>query len=347
MRLIFAAGDAGGARALAPVAHFAATSGNQTWVVQHGAIAQDYADYDVAWTWIRPDKPQRLLSEFDVEMVVFASSVTDTMALELALSAQARGLSTAHVLDNWSNYATRLIHPNGQRLSPDVYAVMDDLAYQSALGEGVDPVCLVITGSPALAHVTAQVPNPTGGIIFASEPVSLDQGRDPTKPSFRGYTEDQILELLLGVLQPWGGQITLQVFPHPREDPVGLEQVIRTHGGDVPCTVLTVNEKPAALANARAMIGMSSILLYYSWLAGLPTLSFQPDLRLPHLCYLEGRSGLLTVDDADQLGAAVVQLLDSPVPNHTYQAGHERARHQGAPYRVLTALSNCLRRRTN
>lgn len=348
MRLIFAAGDVGGARALAPVAHLAATSGHQTWVVKHGAIVDDHVGQDVAWQWVNPTTNwQSLFAKINPTMVVFASSIIDTMALDLALAAQHKGLPTAHILDNWSNYSARLVHQNGQRLSPDVYAVMDDLAYQSALGEGVDPACLVITGTPALAHVKAHVPNPVGGIIFASEPVSLDQGRDPAQPSFRGYTEDQILALLLGVLQPWGGQINLQVFPHPREDPVGLAQVIQTHGGDVPCTVLKTDEKPAALMDARAIVGMSSILLYDSWLAGLPTLSLQPGLRLPHLRYLEGRPGLLTVDHADQAGAAVAQLLDSSAPNHPHQAGQELARHQGASLRVLTALSDYLRAKTN
>lgn len=344
---MFAAGDPGGARALAPVAHLAATSGHQTWVLQHGAIAQDYVDQDVAWTWVSSDKSQSLLLDFDLEMVVFAGSMTDTIALELALSAQARGLSTAHILDNWSNYANRLIHKNGQRLNPDVYTVMDDLAYESALCEGVDSSSLVITGTPALSHVTAQVPNPAGGIIFASEPVSLDQGCDPTQLSFRGYTEDQVLALLLGVLQPWGKRINLQVFLHPRENPDRLAQVIQRHCGVVPCRVLTVDEKPSAFADARAVIGMSSIFLYRSWLAGLPTLSFQPGLRLQHLRYLEKRSGLLTVDHADQAGLAVTRLLESPDPNHTYEAGQELARHKGAATRILAALSTHLETKTN
>lgn len=341
MRLIFATGDVGGARALAPVAHLAATSGHQTWVIKHGAIFDDHVDQDVAWHWVNPViNWESLFARINPTMVVFTTSINDTMALDLALAAQRKGLLTAHILDNWSNYATRLIDQNDQRLSPDVYAVMDDLAYQSALAEGVDPTCLVITGTPALAHAEARVTNPMGGIIFASEPVSLDQGRDAAQVSFRGYTEDQVLALLLRVLQPWCGQINLQVLPHPREDPVWLEQVILMHSGHVPCTLLTTDEKQAALSGARAIIGMSSILLYDSWLAGLPTLSLQPGLRLPHLRYLEGRSGLLTVDHADQAGAAVAQLLESPATNHLHQADQERERHKGASLRILTALSD-------
>jgi hypothetical protein len=205
----------------------------------------------------------------------------------------------------------------------------------------------VITGTPALSHVTAQVPNPAGGIIFASEPVSLDQGCDPTQLSFRGYTEDQVLALLLGVLQPWGKRINLQVFLHPRENPDRLAQVIQRHCGVVPCRVLTLDEKPSAFADARAVIGMSSIFLYRSWLAGLPTLSFQPGLRLQHLRYLEKRSGLLTVDHADQAGLAVTRLLESPDPNHTYEAGQELARHKGAATRILAALSTHLETKAN
>lgn len=341
MRLMFAAGDVGGARALAPVANLAATSGYQTRVLQHGAIADDYEDRGVSWTWVRKNTPESILSGSDIEMVVFTSSVADTTALELALSAQASGLPTAHILDNWSNYASRLELENAPRLNPNVYTVMDDLAYDAAVADGVDPNCLVVTGTPALADVKSLVPNPYGSIIFASEPVSMDQGRDPSCPSFRGYTEDQVLAMLLRALQPWAGHVTVKVFPHPRENPARLKQVIHTHSGLITCTIVEQNQKRAALLDARAVVGMSSIFLYEAWLAGLPTLSLQPKLRLPHLGYLEGRPGLLTVYDERKLYDAVNQLLNTKASNHSRQACLERARHQGASHRVLKALADC------
>lgn len=341
MRLIFVAGDVGGARALAPVAHLA-TADHAVWVVENGAIVSDHAGQDVPWVWVAMDTPKALLAQLEPDMVVFASSMTDPVALDLALAAQDMGLPTAHILDNWSNYAARLVHVDGRRATPDMYAVMDDLAAQSAAAEGVENASLVVTGTPALAHVQAQMPNPKGGVIFASEPVSLDQGRDPTLPTFRGYTEDQVLALVLQNLQPWADQVQVQVFAHPRETPAGLADVLHHHAGAVAARVLAAHEKPAALAQARAVIGMSSILLYESWLAGLPVLSVQPNLALDHLRYLEGRPGLICVDQADGIGPGLKALLTAP-PSHAQQAATERARHQGAAARVLTALADCLR----
>lgn len=343
MRLIFAAGDVGGARALAPVAHLAAASGHKVWVVENGAIVSDHAGQQPGWTWVAPASPQPLLAKLEPDMVVFASSMTDPVALELALAAQLAGLPTAHVLDNWSNYAARLVAADGRRLTPEIYAVMDDLAAHSAAAEGVAQDSLVVTGTPALAHVQAQMPNPKGGIIFASEPVSQDQGRDTTRPSYRGYTEDQVLALVLKGLQPWAGQIELQVFAHPREDAAGLAEVMHHHAGALSARVLTTPEKPAALARARAVIGMSSILLYESWLAGLPVLSVQPGLALAHLRYLEGRPGLICVDHADGLEVGMQALLAANTSTHAQYAATERTRHQGASQRVLTALADYLR----
>ena len=348
MRLIFAAGDVGGARALAPVAHLAARSGHQVWVVKHGAIATDHENQNVIWNWVDPSfVADNLLTELNPDIVVFASSVTDTMALELALTAQNKGLPTAHILDNWSNYAARLVHPSGQRLTPGIYTVMDDLAAQSAVADGLSPNSVVITGTPALASVTPQTPHPSGHVIFASEPVSMDQGSDPDKPGYRGYTEDQVLKMLLQELQPWADQVDLHVFPHPREDPAGLATILQRHSGRVHTKITPPGEKATVRAAARAIVGMSSILLYDSWLAGLPTLSLQPGLRLPHLRYLEGRPGLFTVDHETQVATALSQLLGPCSLDHQHSATHERARHHGASQRVLTALSDYLRAKAN
>lgn len=343
MRLICASGDVGGARAMAPVAHLAARQGHEVHVIRHGAISSDHDGREVPWHWRDPDAPKEMLASCAHDALLFTTSVADEMALSLAFAARSQGLPTAHLLDNWTNYGARMRASDGRRLTPDLYLVMDDLAHAAAVTEGIAPEILRVTGTPALAHVTEQAPCPDGGVIFVSEPARQDQGRDHSDPKFRGYSEDQVLALVLDQLQPRARDIRLQVFPHPREDPALLAQVVKSHAGAVEAQILTAHEKPEALARARAVIGLSSILLYECWLAGLPCLSVQPDLRLKSLRYLQGRPGLHFVDRADGVGAAIDRLLQGPPPEHKAQAASERARHKNSARRVLTTLTECIR----
>jgi hypothetical protein len=97
------------------------------------------------------------------------------------------------------------------------------------------------------------------------------------------------------------------------------------------------------MPNARAVIGMSSILLYESWIVGLPCLSVQPDLLVQSLRYLEGRPGLSFIDTQSPLELAILELLAGPTPEHLAQARVERARHQNAASKVLKVLTDYVR----
>lgn len=340
MRLVFASGDIGGARALAPVAKLAVTSGNQVWFVRHGAIVKEYLNRDVTWNWVYPHKNQQeLLSDLDPDIIVFASSVSDQFALDLALTAQSKGIKTVHILDNWSNYSARMINKAGKRLTPDIYTVMDDLAASAAELEGINPSSIVVTGTPALSNIKERTPAPKGDIIFISEPVSLDQGRDRTQPIFRGYTEDEVLKLVFKTLQRMPDHVNLKIFPHPREKLGSLEHTVKSICTTVRSTIVTENEKLSVLSNSRAVIGMSSILLYECWLSGLPVLSIQPNLVLQNLRYLEGRPGLHIAYDTNRAVLSLNKLLGPPVASHKARALVERVRHQRASTNILGALS--------
>ena len=64
-------------------------------------------------------------------------------------------------------------------------------------------------------------------------------------------------------------------IPHPREEPANLEHIVKNISTTVRSAIVTENEKSTILSDARAVIGMSSILLYECWLSGLPVLSLQ------------------------------------------------------------------------
>lgn len=338
MRLMFAAGDVGGARALAPVCVLAVAEGHDVYVLSHGALVADHADKAaVGWTWVEPAQDFAfMLRDLGVQAVAFASSVRDQTALNLAAVAQSIGLPVLHLLDNWSNYRARLERTSGESVTPNVYAVMDDLAAEAAQRDGVAAESIVVTGTPALADLRGPLPRGRD-LVFVSEPVSQDQGRTPADPRFRGYTELQVLALVLEAVVTLAVPRALWVLPHPRETPEGLTGVLEEHGRG---RIAEPHERERALAAAGAVIGMSSILLYESWLNTRPVLSVQPGLRLPDLRYLEGRPGLFVCERASDVVPSLATTLQDPepTPQHLSAAALERARHRDAAGRVLEAL---------
>lgn len=343
MRIICASGDPGGARAIAPVATLAAMQGHNVYVISYGTVASDYLGQTVPWNWLDPASPEALLNQCNPHVLLFATSVKDMMALELAFYAQSQGVQTTHILDNWTNYSSRMLASDGRKLSPDLYLVMDDMAKKMAIQEGISPLSLRVTGTPALAQLTERSTVNCGNLIFVSEPVSQDQGRSPASLGFRGYTEDQVLIMLLKVLKKSTNGIPLQVILHPREDQTLLERVLEQHSSNLEVSMPTGSNKQKAISEARAVVGMSSILLYESWLVGLPCLSIQPDLIIQNFRYLEGRPGLRFVDTVRSLESEILELFEGPTYEHLAQAKEERARHHNASNNILKALTEYIR----
>lgn len=352
MKVLFAAGDVGGARALAPVVRRAGTAGHTACVLRHGAILDSLDQSPVQWVDPTLD-PRSYLADAGITHFAFASSMHDPVALDWARAAQDMSIPCLHLLDNWSNYAARLIPKTGPTCRPDIYAVMDDLAASEAIRDGIDPQSVLVTGTPALAHIEARATSPAGPIIFVSEPVSDDQGRSPDTAGFRGYTEDQVLDQVLHAHAQICPRRPFWVFAHPRETPERLRAVLARHGLDDSTQIgglapsahgPEAAQRTALWHAAGAVIGMASILLYENWLAGRPSLSVQPDIRIPHLRYLQGRPGLGFCDTVPDIAAALAALLKDGadtalIQTHQARACQERMRHKGADLRVLRALS--------
>lgn len=348
MRLVFVSGDPGGARALAPVAKEAVQQGNDVYVLRHGTIAKDYEFEKTTWKWIEPKHFDSCIDALTPHAVLFATSVEDKLATDMAFEASCKGIMVAHLLDFWANYRTRMETSNQNFLVPDIYFVMDELARAAALKAGICRKSLVVSGSPALANIEESNASSTGPLVFVSEPVSKDQGIDEDSPEFRGYTEITVLREVLKVLNSQAFKMPLLIAAHPREDLDLLLNVVSQNRGAVDVQILNNNEKNAALTCARGVVGMSSVLLYQSWLAGTPCISYQPNLRRPELRYLEGRAGMSFVSHVGDLSKAL-QALGSNTERvkQLKQAQIERDRHSNSANNVVSAVSKHLNQLEN
>jgi len=308
MRVLFAAGDVGGARAIMPIIDLARRQNLQTAVLCNGHLASEGPK---DWSWVSltgtdPGAADALIDTAGPQVMIFATSVKDTAALTLARAAARRGISTIHVLDSWTMYRQRLANDGGPMLVPSIYAVIDEIAAQGAVADGIPRAIVRITGQPALdnagwratADSAAQSSDGRVQLLFVSEPAAADHGSSAQAPFYRGYTEATVLALLCAALQPLADHVALKLLPHPRENPKDLEANWRAHKGALTGDVLPQHGLGNGLARFDAVVGMGSILLYQAWVLGKPVLSLQPGLRIESLRQIGQREGAVLVDQS-------------------------------------------------
>lgn len=348
--ILFVAGDVGGARAMLPVITACERRGLPFTVVEHGHLAREM---EAGWARtslpgeLSPASLPPLLSSLGVSVLVFTSSVHDTVPLTLARQAKDVGVPVVHLLDNWSNYRYRLEHDHFPMLVPEIYTVMDQVAYDGALAEGIPAEILRVTGQPALADLTDEMTSCPPGrratgplqLIFVSEPVAADQGTDPSMTEYRGYTENTVLRLLCRALQPHADRVFLAILPHPREDRNALATCWQEVRGAVPGAILTEGAGRRQALAAEGVIGMASILLYEAWLIGLPVLSLQPGVRGDALRSLALRPGLSFVDSHEKIDETLTVWLAS-VRQTARVVRPDLARHREAAARIRDLIES-------
>lgn len=325
MSILFAASEIGSARALMPLCNRCFELGDKFSVVPLGNMAELIP---AGWEKITglPDDIAGIsaaLVEQGVDVLVFSVNVKDEWPLKIARAAKKAGIPTIHVLDYWSNYLKRMQLDNDVVFMPDVYVVPDDYARRQAIREGVSSDCIQVLGQPALADTVLQyeanasrsmgeilgehfVPGEKNVFLFVSETVQMDQGRSlDENPGFRGYTEQDAMRILVDALGLMEAKARVIVLPHPREDINALAEFWHDIGGCKYGEVLRARQGRDFLPYATAVIGMSSTLLYESWLLGVPVASVQPNLRVDSLRMMSEREGVCFITEQ---GSAVQQL---------------------------------------
>ena len=361
MTILFAAGDVGGARALLPVMQICADQGLPFVLLAHGHLVQEAP---APWPRVHfccannDTAVQDFLRNHDIDRLVFASSVHDTLPLSIARCAKQLGIQVMHVLDNWTGYRRRLEMDGLPALVPDVYTVMDACALQAALQDGVEASVLEVTGQPALASLADELRTFSTLstdellqrrkrlgfaqqkilLVFVSEPVAQDQGVSPTAPHYRGYTEKDVLQLFCRHLQPLADRIELALLPHPRENRQALSGLWRHCRGGLQGGVISGISSREAVWLADGVAGMASILLYEAWLLGKPVISLQPDLRQDTLRMLQQRQGVVFVETYTEAAKAIGRWGEALQPGRKPTPHGNLELHRAAPEKILAIL---------
>jgi len=355
MKVMFASGDVGGARALLPVIELCEKSSLPFVMFENGHIISEAPErWETASLSNELDRAaaEILFKRNKIGVLVFASSVKDAIPLTLARWARELNIPVIHVLDNWTGYRTRMEKDGLPTFIPDIYTVIDDLAREESIKEGIDASVLKITGQPALASLSREY-RPQGGIdiqterkrlgfdpekpmiVFVSEPVENDQGASPSSPEFRGYTEKIVLRLFCEALQPHADEIEIGILPHPREDVDRSLKHWNECCGSLKGSLLRLGNGRESLFLADAVAGMASILLYEAWLLGKPVISLQPGLRQKQLRMLQKRNGVVFIDSYEEVTASVTSWVTAIQTGNWTALRPEAQLHEKAPENIF------------
>ena len=328
MTVLAVSGDIGGQKALIPVLESMAERQIDFRIVDHRGLG------NISDKWIKSlitssneDKWNEILKKERISSLIFTTSVSDNFPLKLAKSAKNANIAVFSILDNWMNYRKRLEINGESTLLPDIYFVMDKVAFDGAVREGIPESILKIAGQPALADIKRDFDSLCGTakrkiyksaciapdrkfILFISEPAEKDQGEDFTNPLFRGYTEKTVLKRVCKELQRYKDKIYFGILPHPREDSDALLKIWHQNKGELKGGKITAFGRNAVFA-ADGVCGMTSILLYEAWLVNKPIMSLQPGLIREDLRNLfSGRDDILCLSENREWSGKIDEFMD-------------------------------------
>ena len=309
MIVLVAAQTAGAANVLIPVVkELAGRRLARTSVLACGQAVAVFAAAGVSHTIIGPngdgslvpyDEARRILTRISPDVLLLGTAWGPSLDKVLLSTANARGIPSVSVVDMWSYYLERFLDAeSGGLCLPTKVAVMDRLAFDEAVRAGLPESALVVTGQPYLEALAKRLGSPeliaearllraswledsadqeaTRLVLFASEAIARDFG--PGTSYYRGYTEVETLEGLLEAVSSvqLGTRLDIKtvVKLHPEESP---ESYRRGPLASSPKISVVAGQHPwPSMLAADVVVGMTSMLLLESAIAGRPTVSFQP-----------------------------------------------------------------------
>jgi hypothetical protein len=287
------AGDAGGARALAPVIRALRSRPNVSVEARaYGAALEAWQSERLDAQPIASDDP----AGFD-RVLLATSFIRERWELRVVRRARECGIPSLMMVDFWSQYRERFTLPGGQVIVPDRIAVVDEAMRREVVLAGLPAERLVITGQPAFetlrtlgspgqrhaartalrAHTRR--PFSRTSVLYVSQPLSLQYSADEL-----GFHEHQVLAdtiaALGAVLDRLATHASLLIKPHPRD---AIEQIRRgiprVYSPRLAIHVLDLDVRLLALGS-DLVIGMNSTALMEACLLRRPVISYQPRLRI-------------------------------------------------------------------
>jgi hypothetical protein len=315
-RVAVVAHDAGGARAVFPVAEELTERGHQVTALVSGPATSLWngPEPPLGLVSLADDTPVgelgRVLGDLEVELMLSAAGLYNHIEHRARVAARRLGLPVTALLDSWGNYRERF-ERGGESSLPDRVCVMEEHAREAMIATGMARDRVVVTGHPGLERATqaarglkeedrrrlrAEMGLAPGALVvaFFSDPFFTGPGRQfysgPGAIMGRdgrgllGYTVEDIIpavvEELEAALASCGGRAEMIVRPHPAEDVETLAALVRSVPSErLQTRLLTSHSTPEWIAVGDVAVGMMTLALLEAALSGKPAISVQLGLE--------------------------------------------------------------------
>lgn len=221
----------------------------------------------------------------------------DVIEQTLTLAARVTGIKSLAVLDFWASYSLRFndIY-TGERFKflPDKIAIMDQIAQQAMLDEGLDKERLVVTGNPHFDGLPNKARNFTEDKIQATRQkvgLSADLLLLYAGNAFKkerkalGYWDLDIIDLINETMEvlpeEQGRKVGVAVKLHPRvpdDDLASIDQYIKRNSEGMIKLVRNIGVQELVLASDLTLISTSTVGIEAAYMRK-PCISVQPGLK--------------------------------------------------------------------
>lgn len=316
-RILLFSHDPGGANTVIPLVRPLNRKGFQVRLVGKGPALERYAiaglDAEPITNHLKEFTTKSIssfLAQEKPEFIITGTSAEDDTEKLIWKAAEAMGIPSIAILDQWLNYGIRF---SPWRLSendayrrypehpflPSLVVVMDEFAKEEMSRERILPAERIRPlGQPHfqdLANRLTRLPSANllreslgihGNdfvITFVSEPLSSDYDDDPELGEYWGFTERTTFRTLRQALERTanrtGKKVHLRVKLHPRERLDNLTDLIVSSAGVV-TVAIEQQAGPLELIQVSDLIcGMSSMMLVEAAILSRPVLSILLNLK--------------------------------------------------------------------
>jgi hypothetical protein len=306
-RILASANDPGAANAIAPVLRALIDRGDVVLGIVTGpaeVILQEWnIPFQSAIDYSRETLTQ-CIDTFAPDIFVSGTSVGYSIDKQI-LDYVKNQIPSVYVVDLWNNYTQRFsIDGSDLAYMPRTICVMDDIAYDTMIGEGFPLDVLRITGNPYFEHCAKNISctdEDLQQILYVSSPISSDINAGLDNPGFDEFT---VLNAIIEAIS--GTDFFISIRLHPRDDPEKynhlLSSVVRIN---------TTGSTDEAVSRARIIIGAFSSVLLQALIAGKVVINYQPATNAPDPL-LSNRLGLThRVTTVDELHGILQELIKS------------------------------------
>ncbi|MEK6556689.1 MAG: CDP-glycerol glycerophosphotransferase family protein [Candidatus Margulisiibacteriota bacterium] len=345
-RLLLFSRDPGGANTIIPLVQPLEQKGYSVSLYGKDISLRKYQDHGLlgkniceTLERIEPVEVTSFLKSLNVDLVLTGTSSDDFTEKYLWQSAQQLGIPSAAIIDQWMSYGMRFsryglseYRQYAQKPSidflPSRIFIMDKLAKNEAIAEGLPPDKLVVTGQPyfetlmkkaSTIHPTGEIKSrhlidpDTALIVFASEPIMETYHDQEQSTCARGYDQYSIFSALLDGLEEVHAnslhKFVLLIRLHPKEKKDSINRILEERAMPFRVIVGDESEPFCLMKESDLIVGMSSMFLIEAALLGRPILSVQIGLNQKDPFVLSRMGLTKTVLDKQSLGDQIKEAL--------------------------------------